>query len=358
MAATHPNDSIDLLSSGEYFSDLVRRISRTKQTSRVLISTMSIIPSERRINQLLVALESAAARGVSVDLAIDAQSFMINPRTMHHRVFYLPNRPTRWTYGIYTTLRKRIDRLEAAGVSVHITNVPRFVIAKPFAGRSHIKLAIIDSASYIGGCNLAGSRDTDFMARSEDPARADWLYATLLPAYQTCHMGEALDYTDKLFEASLDTKILIDAGRKNTSAILSSALTMIDDAEKWIILTCQFFPQGAIAQHLKSAYDRGVDVRIIYNHPRRYSDAFGKTLHSLHKFCSQQRLPKQFFTNELSLTDPYLHAKILATEKGGMIGSHNYASAGVHLGTAEIAIHSKDPVFGEKLRNSVKGLLQ
>lgn len=358
MAVTHPNDSIDLLSSAEYFTDLVKLLSRTKPGSRVLISTMSIIPSERRISQLLNALQEAAKRGVTVDLAIDAQSFMINPRTMHHRLFYLPNHPTRWTYGIYTTLRKLIIELEAAGVSIHITNIPKHSIAKPFAGRSHIKLALIDTTSYIGGCNLAGSRDTDFMARSKDTARANWLYGTLLPAYQNGRMNTALNYTDVIFKTSKDTRILLDAGCKDTSTIYTHALGMIDSAEEWIILTCQFFPQGAIAQHLHKAYNRGVDVQIIYNNPRRYSDFFGKTLHTFHKFWSQRRLPKEFFTNELPLTDPYLHAKILATEKGGMIGSHNYVSAGVHLGTTELAMITNNPHFGKKLRSSVANLLQ
>jgi hypothetical protein len=45
---------------------------------------------------------------------------------------------------------------------------------------------------------------------------------------------------------------------------------------------------------------------------------------------------------------PRLHAKLLATEQGAMIGSHNYVVQGVTLGTAEAAILRNDPQFSKQ----------
>jgi hypothetical protein len=55
----------------------------------------------------------------------------------------------------------------------------------------------------------------------------------------------------------------------------------------------------------------------------------------------------------LPKTGPGLHAKLIATEKGAIIGSHNYVRTGVQLGTAEIALMRYDTVFA---RNAIAAL--
>jgi hypothetical protein len=45
---------------------------------------------------------------------------------------------------------------------------------------------------------------------------------------------------------------------------------------------------------------------------------------------------------------PHIHAKLIATERAAMIGSHNYVVQGVSLGTAEAAILRNDPQFSEQ----------
>ncbi len=53
-------------------------------------------------------------------------------------------------------------------------------------------------------------------------------------------------------------------------------------------------------------------------------------------------MPPELFRGEIDPSLPFLHAKIIASETSADAGSHNYISAGVMLGTAEIAIHTTD----------------
>lgn len=356
MANQDPNNTIDILPTSEYYSTLKKEILKAKPKSRILISAMSVEPEEKHIKALFAALKKAAIRESVIDIAFDAQSFMVNPKTMNHRVFYAPNHPRQYTYGVFSKLNKTIEDLEKYGIRVHITNIPKRYIIRPFSGRSHIKLAIVNNISYIGGCNLDGAKNSDYMARSTNAAQSKWLYDTLLPAYRNGHIGDNLHFTDQSFSPSKNLSVLLDSGAKSQSLIYDTALKLIDESTDWLVLTCQFFPQGKIADHLVAAHERGVNVRIIYNHPLRYTDIFGKSLHSFHKLWMKQRVPKEFFKDERPRNASYLHAKILATENGGIIGSHNFVSESVRLGTAELALYGNTPKFALKLRDSVKKL--
>ena len=42
----------------------------------------------------------------------------------------------------------------------------------------------------------------------------------------------------------------------------------------------------------------------------------------------------------------FLHAKLLVTDQGSIVGSNNYVQKSVTYGTAEIALYSTDKQFG------------
>ena len=59
----------------------------------------------------------------------------------------------------------------------------------------------------------------------------------------------------------------------------------------------------------------------------------------------------------LSASAPKLHAKLLATDQGVMIGSHNYVKFGVSVGTAEITLKSSDPQLAVQARAKLEATL-
>ena len=72
----------------------------------------------------------------------------------------------------------------------------------------------------------------------------------------------------------------------------------------------------------------------------------------MHQMRERMRnLPEHFFAGRLGKLVPKLHAKVLASEKAAIVGSHNYVIQGVNFGTAELALHSMDPAFALAVRN-------
>jgi phosphatidylserine/phosphatidylglycerophosphate/cardiolipin synthase-like enzyme len=123
--------------------------------------------------------------------------------------------------------------------------------------------------------------------------------------------------------------------------IFNEALRLIDSAQEWLVITCQFFPNSITAQHLKQAAARGVKLEVIFSHPKHHG-VIGGLGQQFSILRERSRVPKELFENALSRKDLMLHAKLIACDQGLMLGSHNYVNAGVVLGTAEIAFKSSE----------------
>jgi phosphatidylserine/phosphatidylglycerophosphate/cardiolipin synthase-like enzyme len=168
---------------------------------------------------------------------------------------------------------------------------------------------------------------------------------------ETGHARLAFEDTDTELKIDDKTRLLIDAGVPGQSRIYDEALALIDAAREWIVLTCQFFPGGRTGQHLLKAQKRGVNVQIIYGHPRHHgNEALG---HYAYNLWERTRLPNDFFKHQLPKNMQMLHAKLLATEQGAIVGSHNFATQGVRLGTAEIALLRHDVQFSQALTENI-----
>lgn len=177
-----------------------------------------------------------------------------------------------------------------------------------------------------------------------DKHTARWLLEMADRMLTTANARVALNDEDAQLKVDEATKLLVDAGEPRRSIIFDKALQLIDEAEKSILITCQYFPHDSVARHLQLAYDRGVKVTIFYNSPRKQPWPY-PLLHYIVRERERQRRPASFFEHELPKSANYLHAKLLATEKGAMIGSHNYVVTGVNFGTAEIALLRRDALF-------------
>jgi phosphatidylserine/phosphatidylglycerophosphate/cardiolipin synthase-like enzyme len=342
---------VNLYTKTEYFAQLTRDIANTRPRDRVVVATMTFIANNRQIDNLYFKMRAAAKRGVDVTLLVDAYSFLTSDtRTigplMHRRT--LPTKMPQPFADRYLILKQ----MESSGCKVVITNMPGRPLTLYAAGRSHIKGAVVNDKIYIGGCNLTVAEQVDIMLGWQDRAAADWFYAQLqkmaaLGSTQAAFQGEDLSLA-----IADDAKLLLDSGKPNQSLILDEAYKLIDSAQKHIFLTCQYFPGGKTAQHLKAAFERGVRVEIIYGHPS--AQGIEAPAHHLYAFRERTRLPQQFFANRLLKGQPKLHAKVLATEQGAMVGSHNYVVQGVKFGTAEVALLLKTADLSDTLRQFIQ----
>jgi hypothetical protein len=211
---------------------------------------------------------------------------------------------------------------------------------------------------YVGGCNLSNPTDLDIMIRFDSLPTADWLYKTLQDGLTAKSVRAGLHFKDAKFEIDPQTKLIIDAGVRKQSLIFENALQLIDEAKEWVYITCQFFPNSVTAARLQAAHRRGVDVQIAYNNPKKHAGKHNKALQTMVRVREQLRMPKHFFDYELPLTSPFLHAKIIASDQGAIVGSHNYVKVGVDFGTAEIALlrHEKD--FGIKIKEFIQSQIK
>jgi phosphatidylserine/phosphatidylglycerophosphate/cardiolipin synthase-like enzyme len=341
----------DLFTRAEYFIALIKRIEATKKGGRVAVASMTLDSAEPLIARLMESLCAAARRGVHVYLTIDAYTFLsrggkIIPGPLWRRS-HLPE-VLAAPYGIWL---HDLQKLKASGGHYGVSNVPE----KPFRaipkGRSHIKGAVVNNYVFIGGCNLHSPQQTDIMIGQAEKTLADWLYDWLSKLTTSQSTLQTLHGQDQLLQLKSGTEILIDSGVRNQSTIYDHALQLIDEAQEWIFLTCQYFPGGQTASHLYAAHKRGVAVRIVYSHPHAHGQK--AIMHYVYNALQRVQLPAQFFIDRRPYDAPNLHAKVLATENGVMVGSHNYVEQGVHFGTAEIALLSHEPGLTKRIINVI-----
>ncbi len=325
----------------EYRDDLLVALQKAKPGDRVLLMSMTMEPTEPIIGAIMRQAELAASRGVHVTIAIDAHSFLVNDRHVPGPLWTRRRLPEKLS-PYYKHKLQILERISAfpTGHAV-IINTPKNRLSLPIAGRSHIKAAIINDRIYIGGCNLQAAASVDLMVSWKSQSDADGLYAMLQQIIHGRDASRALAGVDRCLTISNHAKLFIDSGKKHQSKILDEALKMIDNAEEWLVITCQFFPNSITAKHLLQAQRRGVKVEIIYSHPA-YHGAIGGLGQQVSILRERTRVPRELFAHALGREDPMLHAKLIATDKGVMVGSHNYVRAGVMLGTAEIAFQSMD----------------
>jgi phosphatidylserine/phosphatidylglycerophosphate/cardiolipin synthase-like enzyme len=211
--------------------------------------------------------------------------------------------------------------------------------------------------AYLGGtCGLGHSGQVDLVLRTSNPKADDAIGQLIKNTYRKGSVSEALNGQDQETVLDSRTTLLLDSGTKGRSLIFERALELIDSSEEWLTMTCQYFPNATTAHHLEAARRRGVKVRLHYNHPSRHASATVLG-HRLVLLRERARHNKELFSLQTQPTARRIHAKLIATEKGAIIGSHNYVTAGVKLGTAEAAILRLDLAFAKKTATTVEKAL-
>lgn len=332
----------------DYYLEIAKQIAATKPGDRVGLITMTFWPDEQLIGTMFGELINAAKRGVRIDIAIDAYALMMTQKDepIGPLFFNLDALKTKYPRRFYKKM-KAMEELKSAGGHYYIINKPSRWPTNPTSGRSHIKATIINNEVFVGGCNLGDSNQIDYMVRIRNSETAEWIYKMILKIMKNGNSRLALDCTDLSLRSDPCTTILVDSGVKRQSLILDSALDFIDQSQNWLVLTCQFYPGGVTAEHIDRAYKRGVRVYPIYNNTNK----FGTVQPLVHRMILERerlRHSKALFKGQLPRNHKRLHAKLIATENGAMIGSHNYVDMLVRSGTSEIAILRHDPDFAKE----------
>jgi phosphatidylserine/phosphatidylglycerophosphate/cardiolipin synthase-like enzyme len=345
-----------------YFAEITKRIRRCGTGNRILIMSMMFEPDQPGTGELFDALLTAAKAGSEIVVGVDARNFMdsnhrsdtpwhrpskLGPLWFHHD---LPDE----LHPPYEARARILERLNSYhNVHAVILNRPSHRFSITFAGRSHIKAAVIDDHIYVGGCNLDYPEFIDMMIGFEKKQVADELYDLLSRAVKRGNIRLGLFDKDRSIRIDDESMILVDAGRRGRSIIYGHAIGLIGQARRWVLITSQFFPNGRTAQNLLAARERGVDVTIRFSHWSKFG-IVGTPIELFSRSIEFIRLPNEMFAGQLPADMPYLHAKLLATDQGVMIGSHNYVTAGTDFGTAEIAFHSTDAKLAKQARQKLE----
>jgi cardiolipin synthase A/B len=331
------------LTALEYWADIEKRVDATQSGERIAMMVMDFDPTNPLIRRVFNKLLLAAQRGVAVWLSVDAHTFLFDAHKLS--TYWLTNNLQHLSPQL-TTKKKLLDQLNSLP-SGHtaIINQPRRLLSNPVAGRSHIKVTVINDRVYIGGCNMQHPDWIDLMINWQEHHLADTLFELVQHTVEQQHTPTVLMGEDKILTCKDRSKVYIDAGKPNQSIILHQALAMIDAAQESIVMTCQFFPNSVTAKHLAAAYRRGVHIELLYAHPsmQGFIGGLGQQVNIL---IERMRTPASLFRDQLPASQG-IHAKLIATEKGAIVGSHNYVQAGVKLGTAEIALVCQDPHFSQ-----------
>ncbi|HJP96622.1 MAG TPA: phospholipase D-like domain-containing protein [Candidatus Saccharimonadales bacterium] len=328
-----------------YFSELVTLCNKSGSGDRILVASMGFEPEH--VPHVVAALARASERGAHVTLIFDAYAITYANRTpLLVGSFVWPGVNPRMQGRKHRAITGALNRLRKSGVHCVITNQPHSLVSPPFVGRSHIKTAIFNNHVFIGGINLHEPTYFDEMISFVSPQTADWLYTRMSRLIKAPYTLQAFGEHDLTYAIDANTTLLLDVGVRGQSTILQHALDLIDNAQKQLLITCQYFPNGQTALALKRAAARGVDVTVLYNLPYKHG-----ILEAPAQLASEgrerMRLPKKLFENHVAPHQPFMHAKVLASEREAMVGSHNFISAGVTFGTAELAMHRKDPQFAQ-----------
>lgn len=339
---------LEVLDSETYFREVTQKLHAAKKGERIALITMMFDPRDPVVKELTLALIAAAKRGAKTILAVDARSFTVNYYTDLPSGPVFRHRPLLTCKTPY--YREKIDLLEElkrAGGEYRVINMPQTKLVNPVAGRSHIKSVVVGNEVYIGGCNLNGTEQLDLMVCIRDTSAAAHMYELIKTICEQGSVSAAMQERDR--ELALDgrTSLLVDSGVRGQSIIYDQALEFIDAADEWLVMTCQYFPNSTTARHLAAAKKRGVNVRLYYNHPAHHPHIHS-IAHRLVIIRERRRHHKELFALQGTKKQRRIHAKLIATEQGAIIGSHNYVNAGVKFGTAEAAILRRDPAFARQ----------
>ena len=307
-----------LLITADYIPEAIKTIKAAKH--RVVFMSL-MFTDDTATDEFVDALESAADRGVSVQIAAD--TFTYGELGGH----FLP-------YKYYTEKSRNttasVRNLTNKGISFNWLG--RFSTT-PFTGRTHIKYLVVDDTVFsFGGVNLYikdFTEQNDFMFKCEDERLADDLvheFQQIVKADRNHHA-----YRSHKFSYG-DNFVLTDGGFQGDSIIYRRVCELAKEAKE-VLLVSQYCPTGKLARILRNKPAK------LYFNPPELAGPLNRAVISVGMLFSHHKT--------LYKRDRYLHAKFMIFtmpngEKIAVTGSHNFVYGGVLLGTREIALETSD----------------
>jgi phosphatidylserine/phosphatidylglycerophosphate/cardiolipin synthase-like enzyme len=310
-----------VLSPNEFIADFEKEAARAK--TRIWTQAM-FVDVGTIFDRLDALLSAAASRGLDVRLHADWFSLKFSEGK-----YMRPNSEQ------YKTKIAVFDSLKQRGVKVLFTNKPTLLEhAFPYKGRNHMKMTIVDNLVYLGGVNYADDdfHFADFMVKftSRD------IVSAVRRIYKNVELN---DLKDEKITLNSETSLLIDSGKPGKSIILKEAIRAAKATKKSVYHTCQFVPDGAFLRALHKAYARNCKVDVISPDKNSFSRMLSG-VYNLNRFAI--RIKRQHVP--VHLLNKMVHAKLtIVDDQYILMGSHNLSLSGVRVGTAEIALASRNP---------------
>jgi cardiolipin synthase A/B len=327
-----------VLKPAEFITDV--RLEAEQARQRVWAQAMDVEPGEVADTFFHILLESRK-RNFDTRFHIDYFSLMVTNGIFN----YLPaisGKSRRNRRKKMAAKLKLVEKIENAGIKLLFTNPPTVGDRIfPVRGRNHMKIVVVDDVAWIGGVNFTDPSFLAFdcMVKITDPHLVG----------EVAYVFEQIDNKEQLRDMSIEctdtTRLLVDGGTINRSLILRHTIELVNHAKDSLILISPLIPDAELLSVLKHAIKKGVKVEIISADSKRMPGIF-TLLDEFNGFMMRLRggrIPIQF-KNHL------VHAKILiADNREAIVGSHNFSSRGVRMGTEEIALQSTDPVLVNNL---------
>ena len=224
-------------------------------------------------NQALIsALEAAGARNCSVQIELDSTE---------------------------SQSQNALRQLQGhKGISVETATIP--------SGIDHVKALVINrgATALVGGVNWGQSssytNDADVLLTND-------------PSLSTRLSADWSNRTASFTGGATSTAEL------SGPAIQNYALGLLNGAQGQILVLANYLTDYTLQDALAAAVGRGDTVDVLLN-PSGYGAASAAT------WLSQHGVHVRY-----ALTSPYLHAKVILTSTGGMVGSANFSYDGTHV---------------------------
>jgi len=307
-----------LLIAADYLTEAIEAISSAKH--RIIF--MSLMFTDDDVTDDFVdALEAAAERGVSVQIAADV--FTYGELGGHFLPFKFFTKKSRATTSTVRELTKK---------GVTFNWLGRFSVT-PVSGRTHIKCLIVDDVVFsFGGVNLYGKDilgNVDYMFLCKDARLAD----DLNHEFNQITKADRGHYTYRSHKFSFGSHDVLTDGGFQGDSIIYRRVTELAREAKEVLLVSQYCPTGKLSRILKSKPSR------LYFNPPELAGPLNKAVIRFGMVLSGHKT--------LYKKSRYLHAKfIIFTMPDGtkvaVTGSHNFVYGGVLLGTREIALETTD----------------
>lgn len=225
-----------------------------------------------------------------------------------------------------------------------VLNEPRFSLP-PFdamIGRSHIKFYRVgDWVLSLGGVNCSPYsyyNNTDGMVSFDSPDFRSFTerFVEARGDMRARGVGE---------EIVLDTesKVFVDYGKRRQSLILDGVYQDVErpDVDS-IVHSSNYIPFGRMDQALVEHGESGAKVEVYANHPHKFLSNHHSNLSVFAHYMAMYRNKSGWVDND---PERFNHLKaIIITYKNGerimWIGSHNFNTASVAAGTAEVALRT------------------